>query len=104
VIYADGFLGHVFDPQEEIRPALRKLVGLGLSPGTYLVFSNDAPYDTSLAFQLHDRVRDFWFISKDYLRDNLTALGLSIVNSYYFPYQRPISGMRDRTICVARVL
>ncbi|KUL37342.1 oxin biosynthesis protein [Streptomyces sp. NRRL F-4489] len=102
-IYADGFLGHLFDAQQEIKPALGKLAALELASGTHLVFSNDAPRDPALAYAPHEKVEDFWFIAKDYLQDQLTAHGFHPVESYYFPYLRPLSGMRNRTICVARV-
>ncbi|UQA95669.1 class I SAM-dependent methyltransferase [Streptomyces halobius] len=102
-VYADGFLGHLFDAGDEIRPALRKLVSLNLKSGAHLVFSNDAPFDRDAAFEPHQRVQDFWFLSKDYLQESLASFGFSSVESYYFPYLRPISGMRNRTICVVRV-
>ncbi|GAA4215977.1 hypothetical protein [Microbispora amethystogenes] len=102
-VYADGLLGHLFDPVEELRPALGKLESLGLRSGTRLVFSNDAPRDRNVAFAPHERVEGFWFVSKDYLQDTLSAFGFESMESYYFPYLRPISGMRNRTICVARV-
>lgn len=102
LVYADGLLGHLFDPQEETAPALGQLKSLGLRSGTYVVVSNDAPRDSGAAFEPHDRLDDFWFISKDYLQEKLTAIGFTPVESYYFPYLRPISGMRNRTICVAR--
>jgi SAM-dependent methyltransferase len=103
VIYADGFLGHLFDPHDEIRPTLQKLKSLSLKSGAHLVFSNDAPYDRQAAFAPHERVEDFWFISKNYLQESLASFGFEPVESYYFPYLRPISGMRNRTICIACV-
>lgn len=102
-VYADGFLGHLFDADQEIKPALGKLAELGLESGTYLVFSNDAPLDPEAAFAPHGQVQDFWFLSKDYLQACLVSTGFVPVESYYFPYMRPVSGMRNRTICVARV-
>ncbi|MFG2863455.1 class I SAM-dependent methyltransferase [Streptomyces sioyaensis] len=102
-VYADGFLGHLFDSQDELRPALGKLESFGLKSGTKLLFSNDAPFDPEAAFEPHHRVKDFWFLSKDYLQKSLESFGFSSVESYYFPYQRPVSGMRNRTICVVRV-
>ncbi|GAA3084541.1 hypothetical protein GCM10010485_23340 [Streptosporangium carneum] len=103
VVYADGFLGHLFDAEDHARQALRKLESLNLRPGAYLVFSNDAPFDRDAAFEPHQRVQDFWFLSKDYLQESLESFGFSSLESYYFPYLRPISGIRNRTICVARV-
>ncbi|WP_043661148.1 toxin biosynthesis protein [Nocardia thailandica] len=102
-VYADGFLGHLFDGREEIGPALRKLLDLDLEPGTLIVVSNDAPPDRRAPFTAHEKVSDFWYLSKDYLAHRLAATGLDVVESYYFPYIRPISGMRNRTICIARV-
>lgn len=103
VVYADGFLGHLFDPEEGTGPALAKLKTFDLKSGSYLVFSNDAPQDPSLPFTPHDRLKDFWFISKEHLSERLADHGFEPLETYYFPYLRPISGMRNRTICIARV-
>ncbi|HWU07810.1 MAG TPA: methyltransferase domain-containing protein [Streptomyces sp.] len=103
IIYADGFLGHLFDADRETGPALDKLAALRPESGAYLVFSNDAPQDREAHFAPHQRVADFWYLSKDYLAECLEARGYRGVENYYFPYLRPISGMRNRTICIARV-
>ncbi|MGS2811055.1 class I SAM-dependent methyltransferase [Nocardia sp. MW-W600-9] len=103
VVYADGFLGHLFDAREEVGPTLRKLSELELAQGTLLVLSNDAPPDPHALFAAHERVSDFWYLSKDYLAHRLAAAGFELIESYYFPYVRPISGLRNRTICIARV-
>lgn len=103
VIYADGFLGHLFDSVEEIGPTLQKLKELGLKSGTLLLFSNDAPPDGGEWFTAHERVDDFWYLSKDYLQTRLASAGFELLEAYYFPYIRPISGLRNRTICIARV-
>jgi SAM-dependent methyltransferase len=103
VIYADGFLGHLFDSQESVQPALGKLASLCPKSGAYLVISNDAPKSKQALFAPHERLQDFWLLSKDYLAGELASFGWQLVESYYFPYIRPISGMRNRTICVARV-
>jgi hypothetical protein len=102
-LYADGLLGHLFDTAEHVRPALQKIKSLALPPGTQLVFSNDSPRDATAAFAPHERVANFWFVSRDYLAEELAGAGFDPVESYYFPYFRPISGMRNRTICIARV-
>jgi hypothetical protein len=102
-IYADGFLGHLFDGVTQIDPTLHKLKELDLKPGTVLLFSNDAPPDPDAPFSAHERVEDFWYISKDYLAEQLAGAGFEMLESYYFPYARPLSGLRNRTICVARV-
>ncbi|MCD0453410.1 class I SAM-dependent methyltransferase [Actinocorallia sp. API 0066] len=103
VVYADGFLGHLFDPELGTGPALAKLKTFDLKSGGHLVISNDAPRDATAPYAPHDRLSDFWFLSKNYLGACLAEHGFEPVESYYFPYLRPISGMRNRTICVARV-
>lgn len=103
VLYADGLIGHLFDPGEGIRPALGKLRSLNPRPGAWLVFSNDSPRDPSAAFAPHERVEGFWFVSRTFLAEGLRSHGFEPVESYYFPYLRPISGMRNRTICIGRV-
>lgn len=102
VLYADGLLGHLFDTGDEIRPALRKMESFNLKSGTRLVFSNDSPRD-GRDFAPHERVEGFWFLSRTYLQESLAAFGFEPVESYYFPYLRPVSGMRNRTICIAVV-
>jgi SAM-dependent methyltransferase len=103
LLYADGLLGHLFDEETELAPALSKLVSLALRPGACLVFSNDAPPDPQAGYARHERVQDFWLISKDYLAASLTSCGFAVRDSYYFPYRRPVSGPRNRTICIASV-
>ena len=98
LVYADGFLGHVFHPDMGLQPFLRKLESLQLPKRCRLVFSNDAPKTVS-AIQRHDTLDGFWFISKDYLVDVMRGAGFDGLESYYFPYFRPISGLRNRTIC-----
>ncbi|RLM06691.1 oxin biosynthesis protein [Gibbsiella quercinecans] len=102
-IYADGLLGHLFHPELELKPTFDKLKELHLESGTTLIFSNDSPRAPKELFAAHDKVDGFWFISRDYLRDALTEAGFKIEESYYFPYTRPISGLRNRTVCVALV-
>ncbi|MEV7597692.1 class I SAM-dependent methyltransferase [Kitasatospora sp. NPDC089797] len=103
LVYADGFLGHLFDADEHLGRALGKLTGFGLGSGAHLVFSNDAPQDPTVDFAPHERVADFWFIAKDYLQERLVDHGFAPVESYYVSYDRPLSGPRNRTVCVVRV-
>lgn len=103
VVYADGLLGHLFNPTHALEPFVAKLRTLQMKPGAWLVISNDAPADPNTEVLPHPHVPDFWFFSKTYLAQVFAAAGLEIYESYYFPYMRPISGLRRRTICVARV-
>lgn len=102
VLYADGLLGHLFDPQLALGPALQHLAGLGLRSGAWLVLSNDAPPDRSVEFASHPSVEGFTYISKEFLREALAAAGFEPVEDYYYSYVRPLSGERRRTICTAR--
>ena len=101
LLYADGLLGHLFDAERRLARAFSKLADLSLRRGAYLVFSNDSPLDPEAAYSPHDRVKDFWFISKNYLARSLTSYGFAVQESYYFHYLRPVSGPRNRTICIA---
>lgn len=101
LLYADGLLGHLFDAQRRLAPAFSKLTSLSLRRGAYLIFSNDSPSNPEADFSAHQHVKDFWFISKSYLGSSLTSYGFAVHETYYFPYLRPVSGPRNRTICIA---
>ena len=101
VIYADGLLGHLFHPKDGLGLVFTKLKALSPKPGTWLVLSNDAPRQPGVPYAPHEHVEDFWFISRDYLSACLTDFGFRPLEAYYFPYIRPISGLRNRTLCVA---
>lgn len=103
VIYADGLLGHLYRSDAGLKPFFTKLASLRPRPGTWVVFSNDGPRDRTAMVAPHERVEDFWFLSRSYLAGVLEAHGFANRESYSFPYVRPLSGMRERTICVARM-
>ena len=103
LVYGDGLLGHLFDKRDGLDPAIGKLASLEFKAGAVVVFSNDSPRDPRLEFAPHETVSGFWFISKDHLCRRLQSFGFVMVEAYYFPYCRPISGRRDRTVCIARV-
>ncbi len=103
MIYGDGLLGHLFTPDQELGRALDKLEQLRLKAGTLLMFSNDSPREPSVPYAPHDKVENFWFISRHYLQQTLVSFGYEPLECYYFPYVRPISGLRNRTICIVRV-
>lgn len=103
LVYTDGLIGHLFHPQKELELTLKKFKDLNLKSGTYIVISNDAPQDPNADFAPHDQVSGFWFISKHYLEKSLASYGFTIISNYYFPYLRPLSGIRNRTICIAQV-
>src|SRR6266496_2992045 len=103
LVYADGLVGHLFDAELGLIPFLEKLATLGLPSGARLFISNDAPRDSVLSYEPHDRVEGFWFVSPSYLANALDQAGFKTIECYPFPYLRPKSGLRNRTLCVAKV-
>lgn len=101
VIYADGLLGHMFRPESELDRFFAKLVLLGVRPGTRLVISNDPPRENGSPYSPHDNLENFWFLSRTYLAKTAESHGYKERENYYFPYYRPISGLRERSICLA---
>ena len=102
-VYADGLLGHLLTGEDGARPAVEKLASLELRPGSFVVISNDSPRSPTADFAPHEKVPGFWFVSRAYVEECLTEVGFEVVESYYFPYVRPLSGLRNRTMCVALV-
>ncbi len=102
-IYADGLLGHLYRPEDGLDGFFAKLVALQPRPGGWLVLSNDAPLEPELEVMPHERVSGFWLLSRTFLCEALARFGFSVWESYHFPYERPLSGLRNRTICIARV-
>jgi hypothetical protein len=103
VVYADGLLGHLYHPETGLTGFFETLAALKPPPGSWLVLSNDAPAQSGAGVVPHGKVPGFWLFSPDYLRDTAQRFGYTVVESYSFPYVRPVSGLRNRTICVARL-
>jgi len=103
LVYADGFIGHLFRMDSGLARVFEKLQSLKLRSGTWVVLSNDAPRDPLALFAPHEKLADFWFISRSYLESQLQRAGFSNTKSHYFSYERPLSGLRDRTICLAQI-
>jgi SAM-dependent methyltransferase len=101
VVYADGLVGHLVDPDLGLRPFAEKLGELEFAKGTKFVISNDAPRRPFVEYEAHERVQNFWFVSVAYLTKILSGANFDVSERYTFQYFRPKSGMRDRTICVA---
>jgi hypothetical protein len=102
VVYADGLLGHMYHPETGLTGFFETLAALKPPPGSWLVLSNDAPAQPDAGVAAHGKVPGFWLFSPDYLRDTVQRFGYTVVEAYSFPYERPLSGLRNRTICVAR--
>jgi hypothetical protein len=103
VVYADGLVGHLYDPDTGLTTFFETLLRLKPPPGSWLVLSNDAPAQPSTGVAPHGKVQGFWLFSPEYLRDIAQRFGYTVIEAYSFPYERPLSGLRNRTICVARV-
>jgi SAM-dependent methyltransferase len=102
-VYADGLLGHLYDDGSGLAAFFAQLRRTEPQPGSWLIFSNDAPLDPAQTAQPHPRVDNFWLISRTLLTEVLQQEGYEVVEDYYYRYERPVSGERDRTICIARV-
>jgi SAM-dependent methyltransferase len=103
VVYADGLIGHLYHPDTELSGFFETLLALKPAQGSWLVLSNDAPAQQGAGVVPHGKVPGFWLFSPEYLRDTAQRFGYTVLESYSFPYERPLSGLRNRTICVARV-
>jgi hypothetical protein len=103
VVYADGLLGHLYHPETGLTGFFETMSALKPAPGSWLVLSNDAPAEPGAGAAPHGKVPGFWLFSPEYLRDVAQSFGYTVVEAYSFPYERPVSGLRNRTICVARV-
>lgn len=101
VVYADGFLGHVFDDDEGILPVMKRIRSW-MPKGSRLVISNDDP-KTDSKTQTHTEVPQFTWLSGRYLQEQADAVGFSQAWTTWFTYNRPVSGPRDRVILVAKV-
>ena len=101
VVYADGLIGHLVDPDLGLKPFAEKLQQLNFAKGTKFIISNDAPRRPFVDYEAHERVKNFWFVSVPYLTGVLSGADFDVTERYTFQYFRPKSGMRDRTICVA---
>jgi hypothetical protein len=102
VVYADGLIGHLYHPDSGLTAYFETLRALKPAPGSWLVLSNDAPADPGVGVTPHGKVQGFWLFSPEYLRDTVQRFGYTVIEAYSFPYERPVSGLRNRTIVVAR--
>ncbi|WP_197420005.1 class I SAM-dependent methyltransferase [Mycobacterium gordonae] len=109
-VYADGFFGHLCETDAGISNAL-SLLHRAIAARTCVLISNDAPRGAGFSlngrngvastFEAHPQVPGFWYLSREYLSSALAEEGFSVLECYYFPYSRPISGQRNRTIGLA---
>ncbi len=103
MIYADGLIGHLFKADQGLERFFEKMKQLDLKKGCRILLSNDAPLESEMDFAKNESVQGFWFLSIEYLKEVLEKFGYEVEDDYYFSYERPISGTRNRSICIARV-
>lgn len=51
----------------------------------------------------HATLGGFWLFSREYVREACERAGYTVIECYSFPYERPLSGLRSRTICIAHL-
>lgn len=100
VVYADGVLGHLYDPARGVRHVLRRFLAWLPESGA-LVVSNDGP-NTGADVQPHPDVPGFAWMSRGYLHRQVEEVGFRDVTSSHFMYERPLSGQRERVVVTAR--
>jgi SAM-dependent methyltransferase len=99
VIYADGSLGHLYDPATGVRNVLQRFQSW-LPEGGTLVISNDPPR-TDAEVQEHPDL-PYFFLSRSYMHQQVEECGFRDVTSTVFTYEKPVSGPRDRVVVTAR--
>jgi SAM-dependent methyltransferase len=103
VIYIDGVLGHLYDPRAGLVPILRRirtwLVSRGGSSSgvATLIASNDAP-SSGGGVQKAPGVNGFYWLSAQYMREEVLRAGFGSSVTGEFRYRRPVSGERVRSI------
>lgn len=101
VLYADGILGHLYDPVSGISNVLNRFKSW-LAPGDALVISNDPPRNDAELQENPNMPPSYFFISKEYLHRGVEEAGFRDVTSTIFAYEKPLTGPRDRVIVTAR--
>ncbi|MGH3388481.1 MAG: class I SAM-dependent methyltransferase [Actinomadura sp.] len=101
VVYTDGFLGHVYDPDAGLQPVLERIRSWMLPGKGVIVNSNDDPR-TDSDVQAHTDAPAFNWLSGPYLKAQAEIAGFNDIWTTWFTYQRPVSGPRERVIMTAR--
>ncbi len=100
VLYADGSLGHLYDPDTGVRPALERFRSW-LPEGGALVLSVDPPWPGETAVSKHPDLR-YYFLPDAYLCKQVAECGFRDVSSTVFVFEKPITGPRNRLVVTAR--
>jgi SAM-dependent methyltransferase len=100
VLYADGSLGHLYDPDTGVRRALERFKSW-LPEGGTLVLSVDPPWPGETQISKHPNLR-YYFLPQPYLHRQVEECGFHDVTSTVFVFEKPITGPRDRLVVTAR--
>lgn len=106
VVYMDGVLGHLYEPERGLRPVLERVRSwMAPAPGARaatLIASNDAPKNDG-PVQDAPGVNGFSWLSAPYMRAQALESGFDRAETLEFRYQRPLSGERSRAIIVGEM-
>ncbi len=101
LIYCDGVMGHLYQPESGFRTLFRRLLGWLRPNGGNILISNDAAV-IDVPVHLHPRVKDFYWFSPAFLCSELSEVGFQNVQSEMFVYARPLTGDKERLIVQAQ--
>jgi len=101
VVYADGLMGHLYDPEEGLLSTLDELRSWLAPAGGVLVISNDRPRDVT-DVEPAPGVPGFYWLSEEFLRKQAAAVGFQELTCTAFSYRRPLSGWRERAVLAVR--
>lgn len=100
VAYADGLMGHVYDPEVGLQPVLTAIYSWLEPHKGLLVISNDRPSGVT-DVQPAAGVPGFHWLSEGFLTKQAEAAGFDQLSSMSFSYRRPLSGVRERAVLTA---
>ncbi len=101
-VYADGLMGHLYEPGEGLLPILCHVRDWLAPQGGVLVISNDRPPELP-DVEPAPGVPGFYWLSEEFLRKQAAAAGFHEVSCTTFVYRRPLSGERTRAVLTVRV-
>jgi SAM-dependent methyltransferase len=98
MVYADGLVGHLLADHSlaDVLTECRRLV----RPGGLILISNDSAENSTL--QKHLTVPGFSYVHIDYFAATALAIGVETEFAVRFPYMRPVSGRRWRSVVAMR--
>jgi SAM-dependent methyltransferase len=102
MIYADGLLGHVWEPSSRLSPMLSRVREWLAPDNGFVLLSNDAP-PAGVDVASAPGVPGFCWLSINVIMRELETSGFRVLASEEFAYERPRSGTRHRAVVVGAV-